>query len=92
MRRTSFSTFGLVIEIVGLCAGGLIYQSGLVGPQGIVPMLWGVAIAGIGLLTGGIFGVVSLVKEEKRPLLAMIAIILPLGTLALLIVRRMFPL
>jgi len=55
-------------------------------------MLWGVAIAGIGLLTGGIFGVVSLVKEEKRPLLAMIAIILPLGTLALLIVRRMFPL
>jgi hypothetical protein len=93
MQKGTFGAVGLIVEIAGLSAGWLIYQTGLgAGPQGVVPMLFGVAIAGIGLLAGGALGVLTLVKEEKMPLLAIIAIILPLGIVTLLIAGKMFPL
>ena len=55
-------------------------------------MLFGMAVAGFGLLAGLAFGVLSVVKGEKMPALALIAIMLPLGIVALLIVGRMLPL
>ena len=81
MRKGTLGAVGLIVEIAGLGAGWLIYQNGLgTGPQGVVPMLLGAAIAGIGLLVGGAFGVLSVFKGETMPLLAVIAIILPLGS------------
>jgi hypothetical protein len=66
MRKGTFGAVGLKVEIAGLGAGWLIYQTGLgTGPQGVLPMLFGVAIAGIGLLAGGALGVLSVVKGEK---------------------------
>ena len=55
-------------------------------------MLFGMAIAGVGLLAGLALGVLSVVKGEEMPALAVIAIILPLGIGALLIAGRMLPL
>ena len=93
MRNGALAAVGLTAEIAGLSAGWLIYQTGLgAGPQGVVSMLFGMAVAGFGLLAGLAFGVLSVVKGEKMPALALIAIILPLGIVALLIVGRMLPL
>jgi len=93
VERVNIGLIGLIIEIVTLVIGGAIYMNGLgVGPQGITPMLAGVAIAGAGLLVGAIMGVTSLVRNGGSSFASAAAVLMPLTILAVLVFRRIGPL
>jgi len=93
MARMNLCVLGVAIEVVSLAVGWPIYRSGVgVGAQGITPMLVGIALGSLGLFAGGILGIASLVKHEGKPLVAAVAIIIPLGVLAIIKSRVMRPL
>ena len=87
----------LVVEFIALIAAWFVYQQGYgIGAGGAVHMLWGIAIGGSGLVLGGFIGtlgvIAGLVKTKRVPKMAVAAIIIPLGALLLLVIRKIGPL
>jgi hypothetical protein len=93
MPGMSLSVLGVAIEAVSLAVGWIIYKGGVgVGAGGITPMLAGIALGALGLFVGEILGFTSLIKREGKPLVAAVAILIPLGVLIIIKSRVLGPL